>query len=75
MYLSYRVSFLKKLEDAPHIVAGIMKNLEWNWVEMMYMDNLQLELKISRMTWLLVEDDVDIVSGGDVDGLHVKINL
>jgi hypothetical protein len=41
----------------------------------MYMDNLQLELKISRRTWLLVKDDVDIVSGGDVDGLHVKINL
>ena len=53
---------LKKLEDTPRVVEGIMKKLEWNWVEMMYMDSLQLELKISRMTWLFVGDDLNIVS-------------
>jgi len=31
---------------------------------MLYMDSLQLELKTSRMTWLSVGDDVDIVSEG-----------
>ena len=40
--------FSPKLEDIPRIAAAITKNLGWKWVEMMYVDNLQLEVESQR---------------------------